>query len=168
MTQNNNETDTEKIERLKKKIEKIKEDKIENEKNLKGLQLSSRPTYLVGGIFGLAAIYYNIKNKKTLAKFSLLSSGLIIFSGHLIDRGEDKPGSILAGCVSAVLSGTTLASGFKNKKILPLALGSVAVASMSYHGFFSLYNSLDKVKDVIDSHNENAKLIKEEQQQQQK
>ncbi|KAN0029209.1 hypothetical protein ACTFIV_011088 [Dictyostelium citrinum] len=164
MTQNNNETDTEKVERLKKKIEKIKEDKVENENNLKNLKLSSRPTYLTGGVFGAAAIYYNIKKKTSLAKFSLLSSALIVFSGHLIDRGEEKFGSILAGCISAVLSGTTLASGFKNKKILPLALGSVAISSMSYHGFFSLYNNLDEVKELVDNHNENVKLLKQGQQ----
>ncbi|KAM9959661.1 hypothetical protein ACTFIR_000749 [Dictyostelium discoideum] len=163
---NNNETDTEKVERLKKKIEKIKEDKVENENSLKDLRLSSRPTYLAGGIFGAAAIYYNLKKKGKLAKFSLLSSALIVFSGHLIDRGEEKFGTILAGGVSAILSGTTIASGFKNKKILPLALGTVAVASMSYHGFFSLYNGLDQVKELIDTHDQNVKIIKQQQQQQ--
>ncbi|KAF2070602.1 hypothetical protein CYY_008078 [Polysphondylium violaceum] len=140
----------------------------ENHKNMKkkqrqqkpSFQLSSLPTYSTGAFFLFTSVIYSHQKKPMMMKVSGVSAIAFCLSGYIIDQGYDKVGPILAGGLAAFLGGSSLANGLSKKKLFPLFISSVSIASMSYHGFYSLYNSLDTVKSAIDQHDKKVKQIR--------
>ncbi|GAM27776.1 hypothetical protein SAMD00019534_109520, partial [Acytostelium subglobosum LB1] len=126
--------------------------------------IMAKPTYAMSAVFFGTFAYYTSRRMPLMAKVSLISSGLFLTSGLLIDNSYTNTGAFLAGGLSAALSASTWASALKHGKMFPLVLGTLTVSSMAYHGFFSLYNSLDEVEEMIKRHDNHVRMIKQEEE----
>ncbi|EGC35209.1 hypothetical protein DICPUDRAFT_22037, partial [Dictyostelium purpureum] len=153
---NNNNNEKDEFKTIKDELDTLRSKRKINEGI--GFLENSKPTIFTGMVFGASALYFSLKGKNQLAKYSIASAAIFLASGEIIDHGYPTQGAALAGVTSAFLAGKFFAGAFKHKKIGALLLGSVSLISMGYHSFFVTYNQgKDKIEEDIQTHNQLVK-----------